>query len=168
MFNIGGGYWQGPPMGGGAGHIGYYGGGYGGVGGPIQQGQQVLGYAPVQQLGGAQQGYGQGYWGAGGGGGMYGGGYGVRRPNYAQQGGGDAYSMTPAPMQQQQPADQPNYTGLPGATNANYGQQYGQFLGQMYQPPQQINQSSQPIANRPMTYRPIQQQLPSFGSYSRY
>ncbi len=152
------GQWQGPP------HGGYAGGG------PIQQGQQVWGSMPVQQLGGAQQGYGQGYWGAGGGGGMYGGGYGMRRPNYAQQGGGDAYSTTPAPMQQQpqQPADQPNYTGLPGATNANYGQQYGQFLGQMYQPPQQINQSSQPIANRPMTYRPIQQQLPSFGSYSRY
>ncbi len=145
------------------------GGGYAGSG-ALRQGQQVNAIPPpVFQLGGMQQGYGQGYWGAGGGG-MYGGGYGMRRPNYAQQGGGDAYSTAPAaPMQQQ------------AQPNANYGQQYSQFLqgGQMPQmnygmqggygqPMQQINYSAAPIANRPMTYRPIQQQLPSYGSYSRY
>ncbi len=89
-------------------------------------------------------------------------------PPTAASGGSYGFnSSAPQQAQPQQPA-QPNYTGLPGATNANYSQDYSQFLGQMYQPPQQINQSSQPIANRPMTYRPIQQQLPSFGSYSRY
>ena|SRR5437868_4737382 len=151
---------------------GFAGGGYGGAGyGALRQGQQVYGQMPpIRQLGGGQPGYGQGFWGAGGGG-MYGGGYGgwSNRPMV----GGSDYGVTRTaapPMQQPQvdPAQQPNYTGLPGGTNSGYGQQYGQFLGQMYQPPQQINYSAAPIANRPMTYRPIQQNQLSFGSYSRY
>ncbi len=144
---------------------------YGGYGGPPMTGagQQQMqdwwrpgsgnpylsgGYGGPQQIGqGGTQMYATG--------GMYGG----RTPQMQpQQGGGASYGYRSGPPQQAEAPTQPDYTGM----NSQFGQQYGQFLGQMYQPPQQINQSSMPIANRPMTYRPIQQQLPSFGSYSRY
>ncbi len=114
-------------------------GGYAGYGAIGQGGRAISPWQGPSQLG-------------------YGGGYGAPTPSAPHMSyGGPTQPAAPPPA---------NYTGMPGGQNANYGQQYGQFLNNMGQPPQQMNYSSAPIANRPMTYRPIQFGQGGFQNYA--